>query len=259
VGFRVVIPARYASVRLPGKPLVDICSQPMLYWVHQIAQQSGAAEVIIATDDERIITAAESFGARAQMTSLTHASGTDRIAEVALSGGWADDDIVVNLQGDEPLMPAVLLKQVAELLESHPSAAIATLASRLGSLAMLMDQNYVKVVTDGTGRALYFSRAPIPWSRDTAQAGMASQRGFGGARRHVGLYAYRVAALRRLSMLPPSPLEQIEKLEQLRALENGMEIRVGDARMLPGPHVDTEQELALVRSLKAQQLGQGTA
>src|SRR6187431_2198759 len=257
--FRVVIPARYASVRLPGKPLVDICGQPMLYWVHQIAQQSGAAEVIIATDDERIVAAAEAFGARAQMTSLTHASGTDRIAEVALSDGWADDDIVVNLQGDEPLMPAVLLEQVAELLESHPSAAIATLASRLGNLAMLMDQNYVKVVTDAAGRALYFSRAPIPWGRDTAQAGMASQRGFGGARRHVGLYAYRVGALRRLSMLPPSPLEQIEKLEQLRALENGMEIRVGDARVLPGPHVDTEQELALVRSLKAQQLEQGTA
>ena len=148
---------------------------------------------------------------------------------------------------------------MAELLESHPSAAIATLASRIGSLAMLLDQNYVKVVTDAAGRALYFSRAPIPWGRDTAQAGMASQRGFAGARRHVGLYAYRVGALRRLSMLPPSPLEQIEKLEQLRALENGMEIRVGDARVLPGPHVDTEQELALVRSLKAQQLGQGTA
>lgn len=257
MGFRVVIPARYASVRLPGKPLVDICGQPMLYWVHQIAQQSGAAEVIVATDDERIVEAVQAFGGRARLTSLTHASGTDRIAEVAETGGWAEDDIVVNLQGDEPLMPAALLQQVAELLESHSSAAIATLASRMGSLAMMLDPNYVKVVTDAEGRALYFSRAPIPWGRDTAQAGMASQRGFAGARRHVGLYAYRVGALRRLSMLPPSPLEQIERLEQLRALENGMEIRVGDARVLPGPHVDTEQELALVRSLKAEQIGQG--
>lgn len=256
MGFRVVIPARYASVRLPGKPLVEICGQPMLYWVHQIAVESGADEVNIATDDERIIAAAEAFGAQARMTSLTHASGTDRIAEVAMTSGWADEDIVVNLQGDEPLMPPVLLQQVAELLAAHPDAAIATLASRIGNVAMLLDLNYVKVVTDTAGRALYFSRAPIPFGRDTAAANVSSQRGYNGARRHVGLYAYRVGALRRLSMLPPSPLEQIEKLEQLRALENGMEIRVADARAMPGPHVDTEQELALVRSLKAAQLGE---
>ena len=256
MGFRVVIPARYASVRLPGKPLVDICGQPMLHWVHRIAQESGADEVIIATDDERIIDAVEAFGAVARMTSLTHASGTDRIAEVALTSGWNEEDIVVNLQGDEPLMPPVLLQQVAELLEAHPGAAIATLASRIGNVAMLLDPNYVKVVTDTTGRALYFSRAPIPFGRDTAPANVSSQRGYNGARRHVGLYAYRVGALRRLSMLPSSPLEQIEKLEQLRALENGMEIRVADARVMPGPHVDTEQELALVRSLKAEQLAE---
>lgn len=253
MGFRVVIPARFASVRLPGKPLVDICGQPMLYWVHRIARESGAEEVIIATDDERIVSAVAGFGASARMTSLTHASGTDRIAEVALTSGWGEEDIVVNLQGDEPLMPAVLLQQVAGMLETHPQAAIATLASRIASSAMLLDPNYVKVVTDGAGRALYFSRAPIPWGRDTAPAGISSQRGYNGARRHVGLYAYRVGALRRLSMLPPSPLEQIEKLEQLRALENGMEIRVDDARVLPGPHVDTEQELALVRSMLGKQ------
>jgi 3-deoxy-manno-octulosonate cytidylyltransferase (CMP-KDO synthetase) len=253
VSFRVVIPARYASVRLPGKPLVNICGQPMLYWVHQIATQSGAAEVVIATDDERILTAAESFGARVQMTSPTHASGTDRIAEVALARGWKDGDIVVNLQGDEPLMPPALLQQVAELLSQHAHASIATLATRIGSVDAFKDVNCVKVVTDQAGRALYFSRAPIPWGRDTAPAGLASQRGYTGARRHIGIYAYRIGALRRLSLLPPSPLERLEKLEQLRALENGMEIRVGDAKLLPGPAVDTEQDLALVNSLKAQQ------
>lgn len=253
MSFRVVIPARYASVRLPGKPLVNICGQPMLYWVHQIAQQSGAAEVVIATDDERILAAAEGFGARVQMTSPTHASGTDRIAEVGLARGWKDGDIVVNLQGDEPLMPPELLQQVAELLAQHAHASIATLATRIGSVDAFKDVNCVKVVTDQAGRALYFSRAPIPWGRDTAPAGLASQRGYTGARRHIGIYAYRIGALRRLSMLPPSPLERLEKLEQLRALENGMEIRVGDARVLPGPAVDTDQDLALVNSLKAEQ------
>jgi len=253
VTFRVVIPARYASVRLPGKPLVNICGQPMLHWVHQIARDSGAAEVIVATDDERIVTAAEGFGARVQMTSPTHASGTDRIAEVALAHGWKDGDCVVNLQGDEPLMPPELLRQVAELMAQHPDAAIATLATRIGSIDAFKDLNCVKVVTDLSGRALYFSRAPIPWGRDTAPAGLASQRGYTGARRHIGLYAYRIGALRRLSLLPPSPLERLERLEQLRALENGMEIRVADARVLPGPAVDTEQDLALVSSLKAEQ------
>jgi 3-deoxy-manno-octulosonate cytidylyltransferase (CMP-KDO synthetase) len=257
VPFRVVIPARYASSRLPGKPLVDICGHPMLYWVFQIAVRSGATEVIVATDDERIVQAVEAFGGRACMTSLTHASGTDRIAEVAQQGGWDENDIVVNLQGDEPLMVPELLQQVADSLDRNPEAHVATLAVRIGGLDPFRDVNCVKVVTDLEGRALYFSRAPIPWGRDTAPAGLASQRSFNGARRHVGLYAYRVGALRRLSLLPPSPLEQIEKLEQLRVLENGMQIRVLDAVAPPGPAVDTEQELALVRSLKARELGQG--
>jgi 3-deoxy-manno-octulosonate cytidylyltransferase (CMP-KDO synthetase) len=256
MSFRVVIPARYSSVRLPGKPLVDICGQPMLYWVHQIAMRSGAVEVIVATDDERIINVVEAFGGRAQMTSLTHASGTDRIAEVALQSGWGEDDIVVNLQGDEPLMPPELLQQVAASLHENPDAAVATLAVRIGGLDPFRDVNCVKVVADLSGRALYFSRAPIPWGRDTAPAGLASQRSFNGARRHVGLYAYRVNALRRLSLLPPSPLEQIEKLEQLRVLENGMRMQVLDAAVLPGPAVDTEQDLALVRSLQGRQLEQ---
>jgi len=152
----------------------------------------------------------------------------------------------VNLQGDEPLMPSGLVRQVAALLEQQPGAHIATLATRITGIAAFMDPNTVKVVTDASGRALYFSRAPIPWGRDTAPAGLASQHGFGAARRHIGLYAYRVAALRRLSLLPPSPLELVEKLEQLRALENGMEIRVADAGELPGPDVNTAEDLARV-------------
>jgi 3-deoxy-manno-octulosonate cytidylyltransferase (CMP-KDO synthetase) len=250
--FRVVIPARFGSTRLPGKPLMRIGSKPMLQWVHEAAVASGAAEVIIATDDERILEAAAGWGAHAQLTSLTHLSGTDRIAEVALQAGWGGDDIVVNLQGDEPMMPPELVRQVARLLEAHPSAAIATLATRIGSVAALMDPNAVKVVSDAAGRALYFSRAPIPWGRDTAPAGIVSQRSANGARRHIGLYAYRVAALRRLSMLPPGVLEQLEKLEQLRALENGLEIRVADALVQPGPDVNSPEDLARVTLLLGQ-------
>lgn len=242
--FRVVIPARFGSFRLPGKPLQKLAGKPLLQWVHEVGLASGAAEVIIATDDERILEAAQAFGANARMTSLTHVSGTDRVAEVALQSGWADEDLVVNLQGDEPLMPPELVHQVATLLGHHPGAAIATLASRITSVQSLLDPNVVKVVTDASGRALYFSRAPIPWGRDTAPAGIVSQRGYQGARRHIGLYAYRVAALRRLSMLPPTPLEMIEKLEQLRALEHGLAIQVADASALPGPDVNTPEDLA---------------
>ncbi|MEO8308534.1 MAG: 3-deoxy-manno-octulosonate cytidylyltransferase [Pseudomonadota bacterium] len=247
--FRVVIPARFGSARLPGKPLLMIGGRPMLQWVHECAVASGAATVVVATDDDRIAEVASAFGARVQLTSLTHVSGTDRIAEVALQAGWAPEEVIVNLQGDEPMMPSALVRQVAHLLLEQASAEIATLATRITGVAGFMDPNTVKVVTDATGRALYFSRAPIPWGRDTAPAGMASQRGFAAARRHIGLYAYRVAALRRLSLLPPSPLELVEKLEQLRALESGMEIRVADATETPGPDVNTAEDLARVALL----------
>ena len=178
--FRVVIPARFGSSRLPGKPLQLLAGKPLLQWVHEIAMASGAAEVIIATDDERILAAAAMFGAAARLTSLTHVSGTDRIAEVALQSGWAEDDVVVNLQGDEPMMPPELVRQVAGLLEQHHEAGIATLAVRIGGVQGLMDPNTVKVVTDTQGRALYFSRAPIPFARDSAPAGIVSQRGHQG-------------------------------------------------------------------------------
>jgi 3-deoxy-manno-octulosonate cytidylyltransferase (CMP-KDO synthetase) len=247
--FRVVIPARYASARLPGKALLSIGGKPMVQWVHERASASAATEVLIATDDLLIVSAAHSFGAETVMTDASHTSGTDRIAEVARSRHWPADDIVVNVQGDEPMMPPALINQVAALLENHPDADIATLASPIQSLQEFLDPNTVKVVTDGAGRALYFSRAPIPWNRDGAAAGLASQRVFAGSRRHVGIYGYRVRALLRMASLSPSPLETREKLEQLRALENGLQIRVADTNERPGPDVNTAEDFERVEAL----------
>jgi len=246
-----VIPARYASARLPGKALKSIGGKPMVQWVYERARASGAADVLIATDDLLIVSAGHSFDAEVVMTATNHASGTDRIAEVARQRGWSADEVVVNVQGDEPLIPPVLIKQVAALLESHPHADIATLATPIDSVEELLNPNAVKVVTDTQGRALYFSRAPIPWSRDGAPAGLASQREFAGARRHVGLYAYRVGALLRLAALQPTRLEQAEKLEQLRALENGFDIRVADAAERPGPDVNTPEDFERVLAITA--------
>jgi 3-deoxy-manno-octulosonate cytidylyltransferase (CMP-KDO synthetase) len=244
--FRVVIPARYASTRLPGKALLTIAGKPMIQWVYERACASQAHEVLIATDDLLIVSAAHSFDAETVMTSTDHESGTDRIAEVARLQGWADTDIVVNVQGDEPVIPPASIDQVAALLEAHPGAQIATLATPITSQAEFMDPNAVKVVTDTQGRALYFSRAPIPWDRDGAKAGKQS---FAGARRHVGIYGYRVSGLLRMASLRRTVLEQHEKLEQLRALENGLEIRVADSVELPGPDVNTAADLERVTSL----------
>jgi 3-deoxy-manno-octulosonate cytidylyltransferase (CMP-KDO synthetase) len=183
------------------------------------------------------------------MTAASHTSGTDRIAEVAAARRWPESDVVVNLQGDEPLMPPALIAQVAALLDSTPGADIATLATPIGSVGELLDLNAVKVVTGASGRALYFSRAPIPWNRSGAPAELASQTDAGGARRHVGIYAYRVAALKRLAALAPGALELREKLEQLRALENGLHIQVAEAREPPGPDVNTPADLARVEAL----------
>lgn len=242
--FRIVIPARYASSRLPGKALLPLAGRPMLQWVHERARTCGAREVVVATDDARIADVARSFGAEVELTATTHESGTDRIAEVATRRGWADGDIIVNLQGDEPLMPTALLLQVASLLAAHPSAGMATLCGPLAGLEAFLDPNVVKAVATGEGRALYFSRAPIPWNRDAAPAGLSSQAAFEGACRHIGLYAYRVSALQRLAGLPPSHLERLEKLEQLRALEHGIEIRIAFALEAPGPDVNTPADLA---------------
>jgi 3-deoxy-manno-octulosonate cytidylyltransferase (CMP-KDO synthetase) len=249
--FRVVIPARYASSRLPGKALLSIGGKPMIQWVYERAIASAATEVLIATDDLLIVSAAHSFGAETVMTDSAHTSGTDRIAEVARTRRWPKSDIVVNVQGDEPLIPPALIDQVAELLETNKHADIATLATPILTLEEFLDPNAVKVVADPDGRALYFSRAPIPWNRDTAPAGIASQRSFAGARRHVGIYGYRVGALVRLASLAPSPLEQREKLEQLRALEQGMHIRVADTSERPGPDVNTAADFERIGALLA--------
>jgi 3-deoxy-manno-octulosonate cytidylyltransferase (CMP-KDO synthetase) len=247
--YRVVIPARHASSRLPGKPLLVLAGKPMVRWVHESARRSNAAEVLVATDDERIAATVRAFGGEVAMTAAVHASGTDRIAEVARARRWSDGDIVVNVQGDEPLLPHALIDQVAELLARHPQSDIATLAMPLASLEAFMDPNVVKVVTDVQQRALYFSRAPIPWSRDGAARGIGSQQSFGGARRHIGLYAYRVTALLRMASLPPTPLELLEKLEQLRALEQGMDLRVADAEVAPGPDVNTADDVERAAAL----------
>ncbi|HUQ09506.1 MAG TPA: 3-deoxy-manno-octulosonate cytidylyltransferase [Steroidobacteraceae bacterium] len=235
--FRVVIPARYDSSRLPGKALLPLAGKPMLQWVHERARACGAAEVCIATDDERIATAARGFGADVAMTARTHVSGTDRIAEVAVTRRWSDEDIVVNVQGDEPLIPPVVIDQVAKLLATHPRADIGTLAVKMDALADLNDPNVVKAACSAEGRALYFSRAPIPFNRDAPSTLTPYTL------RHVGIYAYRVSALKRLSKLAPTRLEQTEKLEQLRALENGMEIRVALAAERPLADVNTAADL----------------
>ena len=239
--FRVVIPARYASTRFPGKPLVDLAGRPMLQWSYDNARASGAREVLVATDDERIAAVARGFGAAVVMTAASHASGTDRIAEAAVHAGWGPRDIVGNLQGDEPSLPPRLLSQGAELLARHETADVATLAVPVTSVEEYLGPNAVKVVAAPEGRALYFSRAPIPWHRDGAAPGQPPR--FAGARRHVGLYAYRVDALRRLAALPVAALEEAEKLEQLRALAHGLEIRVADALERPGQDINTPADL----------------
>ncbi|HSY06117.1 MAG TPA: 3-deoxy-manno-octulosonate cytidylyltransferase [Steroidobacteraceae bacterium] len=246
-----MIPARFASARLPGKALLPIRGKPMVQWVYERAAAAGAREVLIATDDARIVSAARAFGAEALMTGAAHPSGTDRIAEVARRRAWVAEDIVVNLQGDEPLMPPALIAQVAALLAAQPQADIGTLATPIDSVAELLDPNIVKVVTDTQGRALYFSRAPIPWNRAGATAASAAQSDCGGARRHLGIYAYRVAALLRLAQLPVGHLEAREQLEQLRALEHRLAICVADAHERPGPDVNTPADLERVTALLA--------
>jgi 3-deoxy-manno-octulosonate cytidylyltransferase (CMP-KDO synthetase) len=252
VTFNVVIPARFASTRLPGKPLLDIGGRPMIQWVIEAASRSGAAEILVATDDERIAAAAvdpRTSRPIAVMTRADHLSGTDRIAEVAAVRGWSDRTIVVNVQGDEPQLAPALIDQVASLLDRHADASIATLCTPIASVHEFLDPNVVKVVTGRGSDALYFSRAPIPWHRDGAPHGLTSQTSILGAQRHLGIYAYRVDALRQLTAMAPSDLEVIEKLEQLRALQAGMKIVVGIASTVPPAGVDTEGDLARVRSL----------
>lgn len=251
LSFRVVIPARYASTRYPGKPLVEIAGKTMLQHVYDCALRSGAQQVIIATDDERIQRVAEGFGASVCMTSAEHPSGTDRLAEVSLKYDWPSDDIVVNLQGDEPLTPPEILKQVALNLADHPRAGIATLSTAIQSAQDVFDPNVVKVVMDAEGYALYFSRAPIPWNRDAGDTlNDAQARQY---QRHLGIYAYRVSFLHAYSNMQPCVVESLEKLEQLRALYSGVAIHVEPAVKLPGPGIDTPDDLLAVARLMAKQ------
>ena len=236
--FVVVIPARYASVRLPGKALRDICGKPMIQHVYERGMESGASEVVIATDDERIADAAENFGGTVCMTGDHHQSGTERIAEVADLMDWGDEQIVVNLQGDEPTMPAQLIDECAALLDDA-TADIATLASPFLTEEDFENPNCVKVVRDVNDHAIYFSRASIPYPRDAGS----DERAAIAALHHHGIYAYRCGILRRFVASEPSELEVCEQLEQLRALSLGMTIAVGVPSARPGPGVDTEEDL----------------
>jgi len=236
--FVVVIPARFASSRLPGKPLLDLNGKPMIQHVFERGTESGAAEVIIATDDDRIADVAESFGATVCMTGRDHRSGTERIAEVADILDWDDAKIVVNLQGDEPSMPAALIDQCADLLDDA-TADIATLASPFLSFEDFESPNCVKVIRDVNDHAIYFSRATIPYAREIAQNKLAME----SALHHHGIYAYRCGVLRALVSAEPSSLEASEQLEQLRALSLGMSIAVGVPLVRPGIGVDTAEDL----------------
>ena len=252
--FRVVIPARYGSTRLPGKPLVDIAGKPMIQHVYERATESLASDIIIATDDERIKYVAQTFGADVCMTKSSHLSGTDRLAEVAKIKNFSDDDIVVNVQGDEPCLPAKLINQVAKDLQNHQDADISTLYKKLSQEKEIADTNIVKVVIDHHGYALYFSRAPIPWARNYHDKALPTNAKLSlQYYHHIGLYAYRAVFLKRFTELSPCILEKAESLEQLRALYHGNKIHLSPAKEPAGQSVDTEKDLQSVRHLLARQ------
>jgi 3-deoxy-manno-octulosonate cytidylyltransferase (CMP-KDO synthetase) len=247
VSFKIVIPARYASLRLPGKPLLDIAGKPMVVRVAEQASATGA-EIVVATDDQRIFDAVEAHGYRAMMTRTDHVSGTDRIAEVAISMGWAENEIVVNVQGDEPLIEPALIEEVALNMAQHNEAAIATACHQIHDKAQMLNPNVVKVVLDKEGYALYFSRAPIPYPRDVFAAGGELPAAI-EIYRHIGIYAYRTSFLKAYAGLQPSPIERYESLEQLRALWHGYKISVAVTTHPPAAGVDTAEDLEAMRKL----------
>jgi 3-deoxy-manno-octulosonate cytidylyltransferase (CMP-KDO synthetase) len=245
--FKVVIPARYASSRLPGKALADIGGKPMVVRVAERAARSRAGEILVATDHESVRAAVQRHGFNAVMTREDHASGTDRLAEVVEQRNWPDDAIVVNVQGDEPLIDSGLIDRVAGELEGEAEAVMATACHPILEAAEFFNPNVVKVVCDADGRALYFSRAPMPWPRDAFALDRNRLPIDLPARRHVGIYAYRVSFLRRYATLDPSPLERFEALEQLRVLWHGFRIRVAEIAHAPAAGVDTADDLERVR------------
>lgn len=254
MSFIVVIPARYASTRLPGKPLLEIAGKPMVQHVYEQAQKSNAQRVVIATDDQRIFDIAKNFGAEVIMTLDSHPSGTDRLEEVVRQLGLHDSEHVVNVQGDEPLIPPSLINQVAQNLASNPDAGIATLCEKIDQTELVFNPNVVKVVFDHKGFANYFSRAPIPWARESfgKDAGALPE----GAEyfRHIGIYAYKVGFLKSYVTWSPSMSEKVECLEQLRALSNGIGIHVDLANEAPQAGVDTQEDLDRIRSTMSKDL-----
>ncbi|MDO6469546.1 3-deoxy-manno-octulosonate cytidylyltransferase [Neptunomonas phycophila] len=249
MGFSVIIPARYGSSRFPGKPLADIAGKPMVQHVYERALLSEADRVIIATDDSRIADTARAFGAEVCMTREDHPSGTDRLQEVVAQLGFAPDDIVVNVQGDEPLIPPCVINQVAQNLMAEPQASIATLSEPIEDIESLLNPNVVKVVTDRNGLAMYFSRAPIAWPRDAFNRDKTIMPTGFNWQRHIGIYAYRVGLLNSFVTWEPADVENTEFLEQLRALWNGAKIHVAVANELPPAGVDTPEDLERLRAL----------
>lgn len=250
MSFTVVIPARYGSSRFPGKPLAEIAGKPMVQWVYEQAKKSRANRVLVATDDQRIADRCAAFGAEVCMTSSKHPSGTDRLQEVAEALGLSEDAIIVNVQGDEPLIPPRLINQVAENMAEYSDAGIATLAEPIACKADLLNPNVVKVITDHRDMAIYFSRAPIAYPRDAMSAGLPDVLPeIFPWRRHIGMYAYRVGFLNRYVSWPPAQVELVESLEQLRALWHGVPIHVAEALEAPPAGVDTPDDLERVRAL----------
>ena len=253
MSFTVLIPARLASTRLPDKPLADIAGLPMIVRVAQAASKSAASRVVVATDAESVLVACAAFGIEAVLTRPDHVSGSDRLAEACVHLGLDGDDLVVNLQGDEPLIAPAMLNDCAALLARRPDCVMSTVAHAIDEVAEFTNPNVVKVVTDAAGRALDFSRAPIAWWRDGFAAGITTLPRSLMPLRHVGLYAYRAGFLRRFPLLPPAPLEQLESLEQLRVLWHGERIAVHISPERPGPGVDTAEDLARMRAIFAAQ------
>jgi len=252
VSFTVLVPARLASTRLPNKPLADIAGLPMVVRVAQRAKQSGAARVVVAGDHPSIVAACAQHGIEAILTREDHPSGTDRLAEACEQLGLDGDAIVVNVQGDEPLIDPALIDAVASVLAAHPEAAMSTAAHEIDALNDFLNPNVVKAVLDAQGHALYFSRAPIPWWRDGSAHGAApSVLPSPAPLRHIGIYGYRAAFVRKFPSLPPAPIEAIEALEQLRALWHGHRIAVHVSHIAPGPGIDTPEDLARVRAVFA--------
>ena len=247
--YKIVIPARFGSSRLPGKPLIELAGKPMIQHVYERAVETGVSDIVIATDDQRIFDAAQSFGAKVVMTKESHENGTERIAEVAFKMGWQDEAVIVNLQGDEPLIPRSLVELTASGLLNNPEAGMSSLCTLIDHAEDAFDPNVVKAVLDNQGFAMYFSRASIPWDRDAYANGSDEVTKIAPVYRHIGMYGYRVSFLKQYTEMQPTALEQAECLEQLRALCYGVKIHMSVIDEPPGHGVDTHDDVARVEQL----------